>query len=73
MAAEAPDLIVVEQHLAFPGKQPIGVVGVMRGFQILHCLFWIVAEVQKRPVLNQPIHYQSYKTKNRRYLEIYCY
>jgi hypothetical protein len=27
-----PDLIVVEQHLAFPGKQPIGVVGVMRGF-----------------------------------------
>ena len=65
-----PYLIVVEQHLAFPGKQPIDVIGVIRGFQILHCLFGIVAKVQKRLILNQSIHYQYYKTKNRRYLEI---
>jgi hypothetical protein len=59
-----PDLIVVEQHLAFPGKQPIGVVGVIWGFQILHCLFCIVAEVENLDILNQSIHYQVYKIKN---------
>ena len=66
------DLMVVEQHLAFPGKQPIGVVGVIRGFQILHCLFYMVAEVQKLDIFNQSIHYQVDEIKDYGCLVIWC-
>lgn len=49
------------------------VVGVMQGFQILHCMFCIVAEVEKLSKFNQSVHYQPDRIKNCRHLEIPCY
>ena len=44
-----PYLIVVEQHLAFPGKQPIGVVGVIWAFKYYTACFVLLLTSRSGP------------------------